>query len=472
MKDRKLSRRDFLLLSGGTAAGTLLAACQPQVVEKTVEVPVEVTTVVTEMEEVEVPVEVTAAPPPQEPVTIRFITLAPEYYYNLDNFSEQHPLIDCEGQDIGDEGFETVVLTSVAAGDPPELAWASGSRVWNFAQVGAIMDIAPLIEASPHAEMDQIDPKAIAQYNSPGYFPPGQVMMAPGQYGWPVYNTVWVMIYNKRIFDDAGVDYPEKGWSWDDWRATMQALHNPDNNVWSFVVPGGAGGTPVYIHSMLWANGGDVYDADGKCTLASPEAVETLQFAQDLVLEDGTAILSGATEGVAFLSGNVAFEYWGMWIIGWYDGSMEDPYGIAPLPVKTQEAVWGGIDGFVFLKGSANPWAAWELAKWESSYEYEGGPGGQKVLNDEDQAEVMSVNSKALAEAYVNANYGVPEEATDWFPGWAFSNSRFNPWIPQGPGFNYDTAYDGIWEGDSVEDTLAQIAATIDSLNAGMTKFG
>jgi hypothetical protein len=161
-----------------------------------------------------------------------------------------------------------------------------------------------------------------------------------------------------------------------------------------------------------------------------------------------------------------------MWIIGWYDFSLEDGYGIVPLPVQTDQAVWGGIDGFTFLKGAANPWAGWELAKWESSYEYEGGPGGMKVINDEDQVEVMSVNTKALAEAYVNPNFGVPEGAEDWFPEWLFQNSRFDPWIPQGPGFNYDTAYDPIWEGDSVEDTLAQVAATIDSFNEGMPKFG
>ena len=38
MEKQKLSRRDFLLLSGTAAAGTLLAACQPEVVERTVEV--------------------------------------------------------------------------------------------------------------------------------------------------------------------------------------------------------------------------------------------------------------------------------------------------------------------------------------------------------------------------------------------------------------------------------------------------
>ncbi|HUW13182.1 MAG TPA: substrate-binding domain-containing protein, partial [Anaerolineae bacterium] len=408
MEKRSFSRRDFLRISAGAAAGSVLAACAqaPQVVEVEKEVTREVEKVV----EKQVETVVTATPPPQEPVNIRFIATAPEQYYNIDAFSEQHPLINCEFEDIGDEGFDAVVLTSVASGNPPELAWASGSKLWRFAQSGAIDDIAPLMEASPHHEIDLIDKTAVNQYNSPGFFPAGQVMMAPGQYGWPVYNTAWVMIYNRRIFDEAGADYPQKGWSWDDWRAALQQVHNPDKNAWGFGIPSGPGSTPTFVHSLLWTNGGDVYGPDGKCALASPEAVESLKFVQDLVLEDKTAILSGSAEGVGFLSGNMALEYWGMWIIGWYDGGLEDKYGIAPLPVKKDEAVWGGIDGFTFLKGAANPWAGWELAKWMTSFEWpDGGPGGMKVINDEDSVEVLSVNSKALAGAYVNPNFGIPE---------------------------------------------------------------
>jgi hypothetical protein len=101
-----------------------------------------------------------------------------------------------------------------------------------------------------------------------------------------------------------------------------------------------------------------------------------------------------------------------------------------------------------------------------------GGPGGQKVLNDEDQVEVISVNKLAAAEAYVNPGFSIPEEAVDWFPVWALENARYEPWIPTAPGFNYVTAYDGLWEGDSVEDTLAQIAAQIDALNDAALKYG
>jgi len=479
---KKLSRRDFLTLATGATAGSVLAACasEPQVIEKVVTKEVEkevIKTVEVEVEkevvkEVEVEVEkevekvVTATSVPQEAVTVRFIATAPEQYYNMDALSESDPLVDVEFEDIGDQAFGEVLLTSVAGGDPPEIAWAGGGNaIWRWAQMGAIVDITPLMEEAPHPELDQIDPNSIGQYNSPDFFPTGQVMMAPGQYGWPVYATLYHFIFNKRILDQAGVDYPQQGWSWDDFRSTLQQVNDPGNQTWGFVMPSGNDMVNL-AHNMLWTNGGSVYDAAGKSALASPESIETFQFLQDLVLQDGSVMLSGATEGADFLGGNLGFQYWGNWIIGWYDFALEDPYGIVPAPVNKEEVIYGGIDGFVFLRGAANPWAGWRVATWLSSYE------GQKVLNDENEVEVVSVNKLAAAEAYDNPNFSVPEEARDWMPAAVFTSARFNPWIPVGPGFNYLTAFDGLWLGDPVEDTLTQIASDMDMLNESMATFG
>jgi ABC-type glycerol-3-phosphate transport system substrate-binding protein len=121
----------------------------------------------------------------------------------------------------------------------------------------------------------------------------------------------------------------------------------------------------------------------------------------------------------------------------------------------------------MFLTGAANPLAGWEYAKWLTSTK------GQKVINDADEVEVLSVNMTAAEDAYVNPAFGIPEGAEGWFLSMPSSGvARYRPWIPVGPGFNYDTAYDPIWLGDPVEGTLDQIASTIDSLNATLDKFG
>jgi len=81
MKSEKLSRRHFLQLAGAAAAGTVLGACQPQIVEvtKEVEVPVKETVVVEK--EVEVPVKETvvvekevAAPAEEHSITVAWHT--------------------------------------------------------------------------------------------------------------------------------------------------------------------------------------------------------------------------------------------------------------------------------------------------------------------------------------------------------------------------------------------------------------
>lgn len=90
MQKKKLSRRDFLNISAGAAAGSVLAACgaqpTPETIVETVIVEKEgetiVETVVVEKEvvkEVEKEVVVTATPPPVEEVTMEVVHGLPEY---------------------------------------------------------------------------------------------------------------------------------------------------------------------------------------------------------------------------------------------------------------------------------------------------------------------------------------------------------------------------------------------------------
>ncbi len=126
------------------------------------------------------------------------------------------------------------------------------------------------------------------------------------------------------------------------------------------------------------------------------------------------------------------------------------------------------MDAFGFLTGSANPEAAWEYAKWFTSYD------AQHHINELDEVEVISVNQKAAEEAYINEGYEVSDEVREIVLSMPFDPTfaRKQPFTPTGPGFDYQDAYEGIWLGDPVEEVMADIAANIDRLNEQATTYG
>lgn len=49
------------------------------------------------------------------------------------------------------------------------------------------------------------------------------------QYAVPYRQDSWVLFYNKALFDEAGVDYPDGSWTWDDFDAAAKALTTADH---------------------------------------------------------------------------------------------------------------------------------------------------------------------------------------------------------------------------------------------------
>ena len=143
------------------------------------------------------------------------------------------------------------------------------------------------------------------------------------------------LFFNKTIFDDAGVDYPDETWTMDDFLAAAIEVTDPDRRIWGFVDPEGS-----YFTSIVFirAFGGDTLNADGsESLLTSDEAKAALQFQSDLynvhkvAPAPGTALqgpyqLFAANQLAMFQSG-----FWGSGVAQF----VEDPsiVGVAPMPI-------------------------------------------------------------------------------------------------------------------------------------------
>ena len=274
MKEHKLSRRNFLGLTMGAAAGTLLAACQPEVVERLVEVDVPVNQTV----EVEVPVEVevekevlvTAAPP--ETVELRFAEgswVGPEgiTFWTDDiipRFELENPGIKLIFENAEAPDYQDKLYTQAVAGDMPDVFF-----IW---WSGGLMEKGQLLAIDEYFDADYLSD-----------FYPGNVVAQQYEghlYGVPKYISSVVMGYNKDLLDAAGVDYPDGTWDWNDYETAYRAVTDPAKDQWGLLVSQG------YLNHYVWMNGGEWMNADlfgTECLLNSDKAMEALQYNYDLM---------------------------------------------------------------------------------------------------------------------------------------------------------------------------------------------
>jgi multiple sugar transport system substrate-binding protein len=173
----------------------------------------------------------------------------------------------------------------------------------------------------------------------------------------------WVVFYNRRLFDQAGLKAPANSWTWDDFLTAARALTRP----------GGPWGTALepltdFYYPWLWGNGAEEYDRAGQhATLDQPAAREALQWLADLRLKHKVAPAPGDVPAglSAFATGRVAMWY------GPADLELElaklsaPDYAIAPQPRgKLGQQAGYKPDVVALATGSQHTDDAWELLQF------------------------------------------------------------------------------------------------------------
>lgn len=94
---------------------------------------------------------------------------------------------------------------------------------------GLIRDLTPFIDADTTFKKGDFIPGALEQFQWKG-----------GTWGVPTSAEFQFITFDKALFDQAGVKYPEAGWTWDDFTAKAKALTVRDGDTttqWGFIEP-------------------------------------------------------------------------------------------------------------------------------------------------------------------------------------------------------------------------------------------
>jgi multiple sugar transport system substrate-binding protein len=374
-----------------------------------------------------------------------------------DAFMAEHPEINVEIMSEPWNDYFTRMQTLWASGDPeliPDVLFLS--PVINYAAEGVLENLDPYIEE--------------AGYDLADYWPAllEWATYDGSVYGFPRDIGLEVTYYNKDIFDEVGIPYPEEGWTWEDFQTIAEQLTVEEEGRVSRYALGMEGGK-----WSLWVtqNNGTILDDmrnPSECTLDEPAAIEGLQFFADLMdnnyaMRPSELNQAGGDAGV-FQSGQAAMIIQNASRISQFNAAeMNYDVVVNPLPADGRRTNSAAGAAWVMSAQSDNKDAAWTFLQWLQSTE-----GGQRLYTESGEI-FPALQSTARSDAFLNME-AAPENRqaflTEGENAEALRNGYFAEWNELGNSI-INPGLEQVWAGElSVEEAVTQICQQVDEFLA------
>lgn len=284
-------------------------------------------------------------------------------------YMDAHPGIIIDHQTIAYEDYNTKLNTLIAAGQTPDIFYASDMYALNYGEQGVSQDLAPLYEADG-IKMDEkfIDP-AIYGMND------GRV------YGLAYGVVCTVMYYDKEVFDEAGVEYPSADPAnpdtWEEWVEKLQKVtvdqsgKHPGEDGFNALATKTYGTLApswyYHISSFLHSNSGAFFDENG-LTLGNAEGLEVVNAINDLSAKYQVAPTPIAKDALPSVASMFKENQLACYISGSYeyiDIAAENPdIGIAPLPMFKTPATIGWAACCEMSATTEHPDEVFDFFRW------------------------------------------------------------------------------------------------------------
>ena len=259
----------------------------------------------------------------------------------------------------------------LAAGDAADVFLMAGAYFYDFANKGIFYDITEY--------MQDVD---LSRY----IYNKNVMVFRDRYYGMARDITLGgIMYYNKKIFDEAGIAYPDWTWDWDKWldvakKLTIDKNGNGEPDQWGTYIPTwGEGG----LYPMIWCAGGEVLTEDKQETLINePNARKALQFMYDSRFKHKVSPSEAYMQGLAdpFMTGIFATTIGISSTIVSYN-KLPFQWGVAPIPAGPGGRFMSGNQLVLSIYSkSKHPEEAWEFIKFAT------GPIGQRIMAEQKQA--------------------------------------------------------------------------------------
>jgi multiple sugar transport system substrate-binding protein len=283
----------------------------------------------------------------------------------LQDYQKQNPSVTLDYQTVDFEQFLTRITTGRASGVHPDVYHVYALWLPDFV-ASDVMAKAP---------QDVIND--VKQSYSKGS---ADAVTYKGQmYGYPTEVDTYLLLYNKKMYQEAGLEKPPA--TWDEFKDASGKLtkHGADGKIQQagmIYTPGWDSGIVHPFTALLWSNGGQYVSDDlTKATFNADPGQEVLQMELDLINQVKAVDLG--IKMADFIAGKGAQIFMANWwrsaLKKGFPGSL-DNVGVAPIP--------HGKGGDVTLQynwlwiadqASKAPDESWKFLKWMNNPSQQGG---------------------------------------------------------------------------------------------------
>jgi multiple sugar transport system permease protein len=306
----------------------------------------------------------------------------------LAEFERANPGVRVKRLNAGSSAeFYTKLQTMMVAGEAPDVFYVGYERVANFVSLDLLRPIDDFVERERAAraagdagalDLGAFYPQTVDAFRSDGT----RVGTGP-LYGIPKDFTTVGFYYNKDLFRRAGLAFPSKDWTWDDYIAAARAIGalNPPGTPETDAIIGSEFVTWSFVaRTYLRTEGAEAIGDDLRTIrLNEPAAVAALERLRAWRHDEDGALVPGnsklASGSAIFNSGKIGLAGpFGRWVVPAYrkippasEGGFE--WDFAPLPRGSAEANCVLTVSWSIARDSKHPEEAWKLVKWLTNRE-------------------------------------------------------------------------------------------------------
>ncbi len=292
--------------------------------------------------------------------------LSDEVHKLIAKFESQNPGVKIELTAMAPKDYWTKIRIAASTKKLPDVFNMSSGYLEEWAQKGFLKDLTDYVNKD-------IDPNKYFI----NLFDAGKAISGTDKYyAVPFALVTTVLFFNKDMFDEAGLEYPNSNWTWDDFLKAAKALtkdKDGDGKIdqWGYWFYG----RYANIEPWIYRNSGYLINRKKMRFEPNENAMDAIKFLISLVKEHKVApepkLMSGIRAKDVFPRGLAAMWIDGSWNIRNCRKVIGDKFrwGIAEVPMgphKAPDVAFGWPDFIAMSKFTKHTDIAWKFIKFAS----------------------------------------------------------------------------------------------------------